>query len=421
MALAIEPRLIPYRFNGQTLDYSDELVTISAKVITDGSHRVVEIYAQWFLDEHGEGGEHTQRTDPDSIEQWQWAVTAFRIMREGIEWQRILEPFRAMFAPDLPSLTHADEVQRLRAENEALRDQLAAAEEVAFTAVHKEAYAARMEERVRDLAELPNAIHALMTNPAMTPAVKVATYILSMQWHRRKENEHDLDPEHGVRMNMTRAAEIAGVDTETLSSTAKKVEEATGIWEYSTVHERYNEQAKRPLTHSYIKMDPTASDTLSTTLRILSDKACGRKAWTPREKLPLVPEHCHDCGEPTVYNETRKHCTSCDHILEEKKPVQVKKRAAPEISERSYVASDTPTPAAPEISTQGLTVSTSVPEISERQVRLPLVQRVVPAGDGVEDIVLPPEPPAKRPKRRVRQVTGSISHRLQGYAAGGAD
>ncbi len=420
MALAIESRLTPYRFNGGTLDYSDDLVTINARMLSSSSHSILEVYAQWFLDEHGEGGEHTERIDLDSIEQWQNAVRAFCIMREGIAWPSFLEAFRAMFSPHLPSLTHADEVQRLRAENEALRDQLAAAEEVAFTAVHKEAYAAKLEKRIGELTELPNAIHALMTNPAMTPAVKVATYILGVQWHRRKEEEQDLHPEHGVRMNMTRAAEIAGVDTETLSSTARKVEEATGIWEYSTVHERYNEQAKRPLTHSYIKMDPTASDTLSTTLRILSDKACGRKAWTPREKLPLVPEHCHDCGEPTVYNETRKHCTSCDHILEEKKPVQVKKRAAPEISERNYAASDTPTPSAPEISTQGLTVSTSVPEISERQVRLPLVQRVVPAGEGVDDIVLPPEPPAKRPKRRVRQVTGSISHRLQGYA-GGAD
>ncbi len=420
MALAIEPRLTPYRFNGGTLDYSDDLVTINARMLSSSSHSILEVYAQWFLDEHGEGGEHTERIDLDSIEQWQNAVRAFCIMREGIAWPSFLEAFRAMFSPHLPSLTHADEVQRLRAENEALRDQLADAEEVAFTAVHKEAYATRMEERVRDLAELPNAIHALMTNPAMTPAVKVATYILSMQWHRRKENEHDLDPERGVRMNMTRAAEIAGVDTETLSSTARKVEEATGIWEYSTVHERYNEQAKRPLTHSYIKMDPTASDTLSTTLRILSDKACGRKAWTPREKLPLVPEHCTDCGETTVYNETRKHCTSCDHILEEKKPVQVKKRAAPKFPERSYAASDTPTPSAPEISTQGLTVSTSVPEISERQRRLPL-QRAIPAGEGMEDIVVPPAPPTKRPKHRVRHATGDRSQRFYGYAAGGAD
>ncbi len=427
--MAIEPQhLIPYRFNGQILDYSDEWGRISAKVISSGNqHSVVEIYAQWFADEHGEGGEHTQPVDPDRIESWQWAVSAFRVMREGIDWQRLVEGCRAVFAPDLPSLTHADEVERLRAEIEALKEQLSACEVVAMTAVHKEAYAAKLEEQAREASNKLQGIRAVIGCSTMDPADRIIGLATLLHVEARENIKKHTDPELGVRVNRGDVARLAAMSEDRVTKAWKSFIEADA-WERSDTS-WWNEAAGHTETNAWLRMDGSPVDRLFALATLNLPRNQGGKR-TPRDKV-----FCENCGKTHIERKAYTECQDCGATWD-KQSYDVNERIERERLLATYTPADGPVEretliaAHTNLNSLETLLAAHTPadgpaspaaEISERQVRLPLVQRAVPAGEGVEDIVLPPEPLAKRPKRHVRQVTGSISHRLQGYAAGGAD
>ncbi len=419
--MVTEPIYSDYRalfpFDGHTLDYRGPVVDkLFAKTLSRDGQACVQIDAEWFRDENGPGGAHTVLIFRDDLNSWEEAVYDLSLMRRGINWGQLIEPYRAMFAPELPPLSHADELRLLRLENEELRARLAAAEEVAMLAVNKDAYAAKLEEQMRETSNKLQGVRAVVSCSTMAPADRVIGLATLLHAESRENTKRHTDPELGVRVSREDVARLAGMSQDSVSDSWKKFTEA-GAWERSETSWWNPEEGtgKKPHTETnvWLKMDGTPVDRLFAVASLDLPRTHGGKR-TPKDKV-----FCENCGKAHIERKAYSECQDCGHSWG-KTSYDVNERIERERQLASHtntnnierqLASHTPADMVPE----------PAPSLPERQHRLPLVQRAVPAGEGVEDIVLPPAPPTKRPKHRVRHATGDRSQRFYGYVAGGAD
>ncbi len=413
--MAAEPIYSDYRalfpFNGHTLDYRGPVVDkLYAKTLSRDGQTRVQIDAEWFRDENGQGGAHTVLILRDNLDSWEAAVYDLSLMRRGINWQQLIEPYRAMFAPELPPLSQADELRLLRLENEALRARLAAAEEVAMLAVNKDAYAAKLEEQARETSNKLQGVRAVVGCSTMDPADRIIGLATLLHTEGRENIKKHTDPELGVRVNREDVARLAGMSKDRVTDSWKKFTEA-GAWERSETS-WWNEAAGHTETNVWFRMDGNPVDRLFSMATLELPRKQGGKR-TPKDKV-----FCENCGKAHIERKAYTECQDCGHSWD-KQSYDVNERIERERLLATHnnvnnlerlLATHTPADIAPE----------PAPSLPERQRRLPL-QRAIPAGEGVEDIVLPPAPPTKRPKHRVRHATGDRSQRFYGYAAGGAD
>jgi len=115
MAAEPTPLKVPYAFNGDSLTATSELAELIAREHASGGHSVVWISARWLGDDLEDGGEFEQPypVDPRSAAQWQSLVDWLHDQRPGIDWLRLLDPFRARFAPSLAPLAHSEHKRAL--------------------------------------------------------------------------------------------------------------------------------------------------------------------------------------------------------------------------------------------------------------------------------------------------------------------
>ncbi len=430
--MAAEPTYSDYRLlfpaDGPTLDYRDDVVDkLYAKRLSRDGQTYIQIYAEWFRDENGQGGAHTVLIFRDNLDSWEEAVYDLSLMRRGINWQQLIEPYRAMFAPELPPLSQADELRLLRLENEALRARLAAAEEVAMLAVNKDAYAAKLEEQMRDASNRLQGVRAVISCAGMDPTDRIVGLATLLHAEGRENIKKHTDPELGVRVKRGDVARMAAVSEDRVTKAWSKFTEA-GAWERSETS-WWNEAEGHTETNVWFRMDGSPVDRLFSMATLELPRKQGGKR-TPRAKV-----FCENCGEAHIERKAYTECQGCGHKWD-KQSYDVNERIEREnerIERGTLLAADTSTDRETLLASQdnlnsletllaAHTPADIAPEpVPERQRRLPLVQRVTPAGEGVEDIVLPPAPPTKRPKHRVRHATGDRSQRFYGYAAGGAD